>query len=184
MNPYRPSRMRVLVVASVVGVLRLAGPEGAAAAASLPNPCTLLKPADVQAFAPNAKIGSGVMTANPPLANACAYTWGPRTSEWGETALNVTVMDASQVWPNGLSAADIKQRVVAEAQIGGPDAAQIPGIGDGAVFTTAPKTHDAKAMAYLVKAKGILLEVSFHGGNPLAQKDKLVALLKAAAAAL
>jgi hypothetical protein len=35
-----------------------------------------------------------------------------------------------------------------------------------------------------VKAKGLLLEVTFHGGNALAQKDKLIALVKAAAAAL
>jgi len=35
-----------------------------------------------------------------------------------------------------------------------------------------------------VKAKGVLLEVTFHGGNALAQKDKLIALLKAAAATL
>ena len=52
------------------------------------------------------------------------------------------------------------------------------------MFTTSPKSHDAKAMAYVVRAKGVLLEVNFHGGSPLAQKDKLIALLKAAAAAL
>jgi hypothetical protein len=83
-----------------------------------------------------------------------------------------------------LSSDDIKQRVLVEVRIGGPDASAIPGIGDGAVFTTDPKTHNAKAKAYLVKAKGVVLEVAFHGGNALAQKDKLIALLKAAAAAL
>jgi len=36
----------------------------------------------------------------------------------------------------------------------------------------------------LVKAKGVLVQVTFHGGNALAQKDRLIALLKAAAAAL
>jgi hypothetical protein len=176
--------MRVLVVALAVGVLRLAGPAAAAAAATLPNPCALLKPADIQALAPNATIGHGDFTSNAPLGAACAYKWGPRTAEWGETALSVTVVDTSQVWPKGLSPDDIKQRVVGEAKIGGPDAVQIPGIGDGAVFTTDPKSHNATAKAYLVKAKGVLLEVSFHGGNALAQKDKLIALLKAAAAAL
>ena len=83
-----------------------------------------------------------------------------------------------------MSSDDIKQRVLLEARTGGPDASEIPGIGDGAVFTTDPKSHDATAKAYVVKAKGVLLEVTFHGGNALAQKDKLIALLKAAAAAL
>jgi hypothetical protein len=35
-----------------------------------------------------------------------------------------------------------------------------------------------------VKAKGVLLEATFHGGNALAQKDTLIALLKSAAARL
>ena len=38
--------------------------------------------------------------------------------------------------------------------------------------------------AYLVKAKGALVEVEFHGGNAAAQKDKLIAILKTVAAAL
>jgi hypothetical protein len=186
MNPYLKSRMRALMAALAIAGLRFAGlaSDDAAAAAPPKDPCALLKPADIQAFAPSAKIGSGVLTTNAPLAASCAYSWGPRTSEWGETAVTVDVIDASKVWPGGLSSDDIKQRVLVEVRIGGPDASQIPGIGDGAVFTTDSKTHNAKAKAYLVKAKGVVLEVAFHGGNPLAQKDKLIALLKAAAAAL
>jgi hypothetical protein len=181
--------MRTLMVALAIAGLRFTGPAGdditaAALAALAKDPCTLLKPADIQALAPNAKIGSGVLTENGPLGGTCAYRWGPRTSEWGETTLNVTVVNASQVWPGGLSADDIKQRVLVEARTGGPDASEIPGIGDGAVFTTDPKAHNAKVKAYFVKAKGVLLELTFHGGNALAQKDKLIALVKAAAAAL
>ena len=184
-NPYGKFRMRALVVALAITGLRFAGPASDYATAAVPpkDPCTLLKPADIQALAPNAKIGSGVPTSEAPLATACTYTWGPRTSEWGETSLSVTVLDASKVWPGGLSTADIKERVAVEAKIGGPDGSEIPGIGEGAVFTT-DKSHNATAKAYLVKAKGVLLEVTFHGGNALAQKDKLIALLKAAAAAL
>ncbi len=52
------------------------------------------------------------------------------------------------------------------------------------MFTTDPKAHNAMAKAYVVKAKGGLLWVEFHGGNALAQKDKLIALLKSAAARL
>jgi len=184
MNPYWKFRMRALMVALAIAGLRFAGPaSGDATAAALPkDPCALLKPADIQALAPNAKIGNGVLTTQAPLGATCTYSWGPRTSEWGETALSVTVVDASKVWPGGLSSDDIKQRVLLEARTGGPDASEIPGIGDGAVFTTDPKAHNATAKAYVVKAKGVLLEVTFHGGNALAQKDKLIALLKAAAA--
>ena len=38
--------------------------------------------------------------------------------------------------------------------------------------------------AYFVKAKGVVVEITFHGGHLLAQKDKLVALMKVAAASL
>ncbi len=185
MNPHWKLRMRALMVALVIAGLRFAGLAGDAKAAAPPkDPCALLKPADIQALAPNAKIGSGVLTENGPLGGSCAYRWGPRTNEWGETALTVIVVDASKVWPGGLSSDGIKEKVLVEARNGGPDASQIPGIGDGAVFTTNPKSHDATVKAYLVKAKGVLLEVTFHGGNALAQKDKLIALLKAAAATL
>ena len=155
---------------------------GHAAAQTLPkDPCALLKPSEIQALAPNAKISRGVLTTNAPLGATCAYGWGPRTSEWGETALSIAVVDASKVWPAGLSADEIKQRVLVEVRTGGPEASEIPGIGDGAVFTNDPKAHNAKAKAYVVKAKGVLLEVTFHGGNGLAQKDTLIALLKSVA---
>jgi len=186
MNPDWKFRIRTLVVVLAIAGFRFAGPgSDNATAAPLPkDPCALLTPADVQAFAPNAKVGSGVLTNNAPLGASCEYSWGPRTSEWGETDLGIAVVDASKIWPGGLSADDIKQRVLVEVKTSGPDASEIPGIGDGAVFTTDPKSHNAAAKAYLVKAKGVLLEVTFHGGNPLAQKDKLIALLKAAAARL
>ena len=125
-----------------------------------------------------------VVTNNPPLGATCVYAWGPRTSEWGQTGLNILVVDASKVWPGGSSSGDIKQRVLVEVRTDGPDASEIPGVGDGAVFTTNPKSHDATVKAYLIKAKGLLLEVTFHGGNGLAQKDNLIALLRTAASRL
>lgn len=187
MNPTWPFRMRALMFALAIAGLRFAGPASAdATAAALPkDPCALLKPADIQALAPNANIGSGVSdTTALPMAVGCTYTWGPRTPEWGQTSLSVTVMDASKAWPRGLSPNVIKQSVVVEAKKGGPDASEIPGIGDGAVFTRAPKVHNAMAKAYVVKGKGVVLLVTFHGGSALAQKDKIIALLKAAAARL
>ena len=147
-------RMRAPIVALAIAGLRFAGPASDATAAALPkDPCAFLKPADIQALAPNAKIGSGVLNANPPLAVACTYRWGPRASEWGQTEFSVTVVDASQVWPAGLSSSDIRQRVLVEVKIGGPDASEIPGIGDGGVFTTTPKVNNATAKAYLLKTK-------------------------------
>ena len=186
MNPYWKFGMRALIVALAVAGLRFAGPasDDATAAALPKDPCALLKPADIQVLAPNAKIGSGVLTESGPLGASCQYRWGPRSSEWGETTFEVAVMDASKVWPGGLSANDIKERVLVEVSSSGPDASAIPGIGDGAVFTTDPKAHEAGVKAYFVKAKGVLLYVKYHGGNASAQKDKLIALVKAAAAAL
>jgi hypothetical protein len=174
--------MRPLMIGLAIAVFRFAGPasDDAAAAALPKDPCALLKPAEIQAaLAPNANIGSGVSdTSGLPMGVGCTYTWGPRTNEWGQTAFSVTITDASKVWPGGLTPDDIKQRVLVEAKTGGPDASEIPGIGDGAVFTTEPKTHDATAKAYVVKGKGVVLWVTFHGGNALSQKDKIIALLK------
>ncbi|SLM49819.1 protein of unknown function [Nitrospira japonica] len=31
-----------------------------------------------------------------PLGVACTYTWGPRTKEWGQSALTVAVIDVSK----------------------------------------------------------------------------------------
>jgi hypothetical protein len=198
MSPYWRFRMRALMVASAIAGLRFAGPAcDDATAAGLPkDPCALLKPADIQALAPNARIASGVPSTQPPLGVSCQYSWGPRTPAWGETTLNISVVDASKVYPGGLSADDIKQRVLVMVQTGGPNASEIPGIGDGAAFTfetrkrTTSKgevltTGDAKTTAFVVKAKGVILDVTLHdGSDALAQKDKLIALLKAAAAAL
>jgi hypothetical protein len=166
----------------MVGLAIAGGASDEATAAGLPKDvCTLLKPGDIQALAPGAKIGNGVLTNNAPLGATCAYKWGPRTNEWGETYVHLTVVDTSKAWPGGF---DVKQRILGEMRAGGQDASEIPGIGEGAVFTTNPKSYSAKAKAYLVKAKGALLEVEFHGGNAAAQRDKLIVILKTAAAAL
>lgn len=181
-----PTNAHILGLA--VLALLVGGSGGVAVTAvALPDPCALLKPAEIQALVANAKIGSGVSATDPAgFAVGCTYEWGPRTREWGTSSLRINVTDASKVWPRGLSPDDIKQRVLVAVKIGGPDAAQISGIGDGAVFTTDPKVHNATAMAYVVKAKGVLLEVAFHGdgGDALAKKDNLTSLLKLAASRL
>jgi hypothetical protein len=181
-DSYSKLGISVLIIGSAI-VAGLANSD-AAAAAPPKDPCTLLKPADIQTLAPTAKISNGVVTENGPLGGTCKYSWGPRTNEWGDSAVTVTVVDASKAWPGGLSPDVIKRRILGDMKTGGPEAAEIPGIGDGAVFTTEPKSYNAAAKAYFVKTKGVLLELKFHGGNALAQKDKLITLLKTAAAAL
>jgi hypothetical protein len=229
MSPYRKIQMAPLMVGLAIGVLQLAGSAIHAAVALPQDPCALLKSAEIQTLAPNAKIGSGVLdTSMAPLGVGCTYTWGPRTPiganlesetrlhvgaalrgrpgwqgahtgaplqdfasklapmprtpEWGESTLTITVIDASQGWP-GLSPDLIQQGVLAQVKVGGPNAYQIPGVGDAAVFTFEDRVSSATAQAYL-KAKGVHLSVKFHAGDSLSNKDKLIALLKDAAARL
>jgi len=147
------------------------------------DPCALLKPADIQALAPNAT-GAGLKAENDRAGTGCTYTWGPRTKEWGQNTLTLTVAKVSDLWPGGLSPNDVKQRVAVEVSSGGPGSSEVPGIGDGAAFTANDKAHESQVTAFFVKSKGVFVILLFHGGNALAQKDKLIALLKTAAAAL
>lgn len=154
-----------------------------ASAGTLPgDPCALLEPAGIQALAPNAKIGNGVVArGTAPLSAACTYTWGPRTREWGESSVQVTVIDASRAW-QGMSPDLIKQGILIKAR-SGPQASQVAGVGDAAAFTFEARSSNAAAEAYL-KSKDVHVSVSYHGGDALANKDKVIALLKAAAARL
>jgi len=182
MSAYGKFQMTPLMVGLAIGVLQLAG--SASHAAALPkDPCALLKPAEIQTLAPNAKIGTGVLdTSTAPLGVGCTYTWGPRSPEWGESALVITVIDASQAWP-GLSPDQIQEGLLAQVKVGGPHAYQVSGVGDAAVFTFEDRVSSATAQAYL-EAKGVHLSVKFHAGDSLSNKDKLIALLKDAAARL
>ena len=177
------ARMTTLTFGLAIAVLRLTGSAGEAAAGALPkDPCTLLKSAEIQVLAPNAKIGSGVSNAMAPMGVGCTYTWGPSTREWGESALTITVIDASRAWP-GTSPDVIQQGIFAMVKVGGPNASLVPGVGDAAAFTFEARSSNATAQAYL-KAKGVHLSVKYHAGDALSSKDKVVALLKAAAAKL
>jgi hypothetical protein len=172
------------MIGLAIVVLRLASSASDAVAGALPkDPCALLKPAEIQALASNAKIGSGVLdTSMAPLGFACTYTWGPRTREWGQSALTITVIDASKGWA-GVSPDQIQQGILAKVKTGGPNASQVPGVGDAAAFTFEARVSNATAEAYL-KAKGVHLSVTFHAGDSLSNKDKVIALLKDAAARL
>jgi hypothetical protein len=175
--------MMTLTFGLAIAALRLTGSAGEAAAGELPkDACALLKAAEIQALAPNAKIGNGVSDNMAPMGAGCTHTWGPRTREWGESALTITVIDAAKAWP-GTRPDVLQQGVLAKVKVGGPDASVVQGVGDAAAFTFEARSSNATAEAYL-KAKGIHLSLKYHAGDSLASKDKIVALLKVAAARL
>ena len=117
-----------------------------------------------------------------PIGVECTYTWQPRTREWGESALTIAVIDASKGWA-GVSPDLIQQGILAKVTTGGPNASQIPSVGDAAAFTFEARASNATAEAYF-KANDVHLSVTFHGGNALQSKGKVIALLKKAAARL
>jgi len=179
-------RMRPLVVGLAIAVLRSAGPaSGDVIAATLPkDPCALLNPAEIKtALDPNNNIGSGVPdTSMLPIGVGCTYTWGPRTKEWGQSALTITVIDALKAW-QGRSPDVIQEGLLAKAKAGGPNASQVSGVGDAAVFTFEARSSNAAVEAYF-KARAIHLSLKFHRGDSLQSKDKVITLLKEAAARL
>jgi hypothetical protein len=112
----RSRQFRILPVILGLAMVSLAHAGAASEDAGGPtlpkDPCALLKPAEIQAaLVPNAAVSRGVPTTNTaPLAVSCSYTWGPRTSQWGESSVTVMVIDASQAYP-GMSADQIRQGV-------------------------------------------------------------------------
>jgi hypothetical protein len=177
-------QMRSLAVGFAVAVL-FSGPAcNNATAGALPkDPCALLTPAEIQAeLDATASIGNGVIdTGTLPLGISCTYTWRPRTKEWGQSALTITVLDVSKAY-NGRSSDLIQQGILLKTKTGGPNASQIPNIGNAAVFTFEARSSNAMAEAFF-KAKDVHLFVTFHGDS-LAKKDKVLTLLKEAAARL
>ena len=157
----------------------------ASAGPKLPDPCGLLKPAEIQAaVAPQATIGPGVpVTDMAPVGVSCRYTWGPHTPQWGESSVTVTVLDLAQAYP-GVSGDQLKEGVRAEAMAKDATitASPIAGVGDAGVFKFEPRTFTATGEA-LFTAKGVHLSVEFHGGD-VGARDKVVALLRQAGSRL
>jgi hypothetical protein len=186
MGTRKELRLTPRMVGLIIAFLQFAGHgSNEVSAGALPkDPCALLNPAEVQAaLDANTNIGSGVPdTTALPLAVGCTYTWGPRTKEWGQSVLTITVIDALKGW-QGMSPDLIKQGILLKTTTGGPNASQIPGVGDAAVFTFEARSSNAMAEAYF-QAKAVHLSVTFHRGDALQNKDKVIALLKQATARL
>lgn len=110
------------------------------------DPCTLLKTAEIQALAPNTKIGAGVSSTIPgPDSVVCQYEWGTGNNvQSGRFSLLVQLSDASKLFP-GMSSA---------------------------VFTSNDPIR-ASTTAY---AKGLILEVAFQGANARAKDQVIALL--------
>lgn len=184
MNRYRKFRIRTLIFGFAVATIAGAAGENAIAGGLPKDPCVLLKPAEIQAaLDPGVNIGSGVPSADTlPIGVSCTYSWGPRTREWGESGLTITVIDAAKGWP-GTSPDLIEQGVLLKAKSAGSNGSVISGFGDAAVFTFEARSLNGTAEAYL-KVKALHMSVTLHRGDALQNKDKVIALLKEAAARL
>jgi hypothetical protein len=171
----------VQLVASLTPTVWLVGAAGNASAATpAKDPCTLLKPAEIQTVASGAQIGNGVQTSMATIGAECAYTWGPRSSKWGDPSVKITILDARSAYA-GIDAATLKSGFAAKVEAAnrqGNKAWLLPGVGDAADFTYEGRSFGATAESY-VKAKGVVLSVTFHGDAP-ANQDKIIALLKTA----
>jgi hypothetical protein len=91
-------------------------------------------------------------------------------------------MDASKAFP-GVRPDLLQQGILAKVKAEGPPASQVGGVGDVAAFTFEARSSNAMAEAYF-KTKDLHLSLKFHAGDSLANKDKIIALLKGAAARL
>jgi hypothetical protein len=96
----------------------------------------------------------------------------------------VFVMDTSKAYP-GRGADTLKEGLLAKtkAKDKSSTSSQVSGVGDVAIFTVEERSNNAKVDTIL-GAKGYQLQVTFHGGDLAANKDKIVALAKAAAGRL
>ena len=148
------------------------------------DPCALIKPAEIQsALAPGVTIGAGKPdTSMLPLGTACSLYVGTQDQWVGETSLTIAVIDMSKAHP-GVSAGDLQQGLLAKAVADKANTSIISGVGDAAVFTFESRSHNGMADAFY-KSKNVELLVTFHHGSALQDKDKIIALLKQAAARL
>lgn len=144
------------------------------------DPCALLKTGEIQTLDPNGQISPGVATKPDALgALECNYEWGPGANAYsGKHYLHVTVVEASKLFA-GVDAATLKQGIAMQAK-SEPNGSVISGVGDAAVFSSSDKIR-SKTIALI---KGLILQVNYEALDGFAQKDRVIALLKAAAARL
>jgi hypothetical protein len=151
------------------------------AAPSSPDPCTVLKQADVQAFAGGAKIGAAVATTFPAgMGASCQYRWGSGASPAaGLWTLVVNVGEASKQYP-GMDLATLQEAFAMQTRPDPANASLITGAGEAAVYTSA-SPREVNMTAYV---KGLILQIHLEGPTARMKRDQAIALLKTAAARL
>jgi hypothetical protein len=159
--------------------LALLGTSVPAAQAQQPgDACSLLQGAEVEALAGSSKVGPGRPETDALGSRLCRYAWGTGGNvQGGRSMLDVSVTPTSVAFP-GTDAAVLREGLLAKA--GPPNTAVIPGIGDAAVYeSNAPIRVETTAFV-----KGNMLIVTFESSNARARKDRVIGLLKSAAARL
>lgn len=153
----------------------------AAGASALPDPCTLVKPSDLQALFPNGPSGPGTVEKHPEIGSViCSYQWGPGGNAYsGRFNFHVTVSEASKIFP-GLDRETIKAGLLAETKKPGENGVAISGVGDVAIYkSNSPIRSNTTALV-----KGFVLLIDLDGPDGRAKKDQVISLLKTAAGRL
>jgi hypothetical protein len=151
------------------------------AAPSVPDPCTVLKQADIQAFAGGAKVGAGAAHTLPAGMGAdCKYTWGSGVNAaTGLWTIVVTVGESSKQYP-GMGLETLQEAFAMQTRPDPANASLVSGAGEAAVYTSG-SPREVNMTAYV---KGLILQIHLEGPAARAKKDQAIALLKTAATRL
>lgn len=169
--------MRNALVAGLT--VALIGINASAGQAQQPGDgCSVLLAAEVQALAGSTKVGAGKPETDPLGSRLCHYEWGTGNNvQHGRSYLNVSITPIAKAFP-GTDASVLRKGLLAKA--GPPNTAVIPAVGDAAVY----ESNDPIRVETTALVKGNLLIVAFNSSEARAKKDRVIALLKAAAARL
>jgi hypothetical protein len=164
------------VVLATVGVM-----GSALAAEKSADACSILNVAEIQTLAGSAKVNA-VASTDALGSRLCQYTWGTGGNvQSGRSFLNVSVTEMSKAFP-GTDAATLKQGLLARVKMAKAPtvAGAINGVGDAAIY----ESNDPIRLETTAFARGKVLIVTLESQDARAQKDKVSALLKAAAGRL
>jgi len=144
-------------------------PAVAAGSAKLPSDaCALLTLQEVQTVAPSATKGEGKTEKNGAISSVNCY-WAPTGSDLNSVNVTVTTLPASRD--------QVKLSLQVEARDQKENGAEVAGLGDFAVFVSSINA-DAEVKGIV---KGLFLSVDLNGIGARGQKEKVIALAKAAA---
>jgi len=172
-------RTDTFVVGVVLGTIGVMG--SALAAEKSADACSTLKDPEIQTLAGSAKVNA-VASTDGLGSRLCQYTWGTGGNvQGGKSYLNVSVTETSKAFP-GTDAATLKKGLLSRAQMAKPPAVAgvINGVGEAAIY----ESNDPIRLETAAFAKGKMLTVTLETQDARAQKDKVSALLKAAAGRL